>query len=564
MAFDLVIRGGRVVDGSGMPGFQADVAIQDGRIARIGRVTEAARRVIEADGAVVTPGFIDVHTHYDVQLDWDPLASPSCFHGVTTVLTGNCGFTLAPAKPADVPWLAAMLSRVEGMSKEALAAGFRFGGGSFADFWKRHEGRLGVNAGGYVGHCAVRRFVMGDEASEREATPEEIAAMQALVRQAMREGALGFSTSQIDIHVGDDGREVPSNLASPEEVIALCSVLAEFPHGAIEAIPRSFAEGYDAKDRELLLAMYRVSGKPIELNILTPTPQHPMGWQKALEFCHEAFRQGVRMHPQFTTNKLELHLKLADTFVFDEMPAWREVLTTAEPERSRRLADPALRAKLQVEWDDDAVRAVAFDVGSLEVEAVRDPAHAGWVGRTVAELAAERGTAKLDTFLDLALAEGLQTSFRTRNDSEAARKFIRHIVETGVRDPIVMAGSSDGGAHLASFTGADYSTRLLAEWVPAGVLSLEQAVWRLAGMPATVHGLRDRGFLRAGAWADVVVYDPATLAAGEAYLARDFPADTERYVVDATGYRNVVVNGEVLLENGAHTGALPGQVLRGA
>jgi N-acyl-D-aspartate/D-glutamate deacylase len=564
MAFDLVIRGGRVVDGSGMPGFHADVAIQGGRIARIGRVNEAARRVIDADGCVVTPGFVDVHTHYDVQLDWDPLASPSCFHGVTTVLTGNCGFTLAPAKPEDVPWLAAMLSRVEGMSKQALAAGFRFGGGSFADFWQRHEGRLGVNAGGYVGHSAVRRFVMGDDASAREASADEIAAMQALVRQAMREGALGFSTSQIDIHVGDDGREVPSNHASAEEVVALCTVLAEFDHGAIETIPRSFAAGYDAKDRELLHAMYRVSGKPIELNILTPTPQHPMGWQNALEFCRESFEQGVRMHPQFTTNKLELHLKLADTFVFDEMPVWREVLITAEPERSRRLADPAVRARLQAEWDDKEARAVAFDLGDLEVEAVRDAAHAGWVGRKLVELGQERGTGKLDTFLDLALAEDLQTSFRTRNDSEVARKFIRHIVETGVKDPIVMAGSSDGGAHLASFTGADYSTRLLAEWVPAGVISLEHAIWRLSGMPATVHGLRDRGFLRAGAWADVVVYDPATLAAGEAYLRRDFPADTERYVVDATGYRAVVVNGEVLLEDGVHTGALPGHVLRGA
>jgi N-acyl-D-aspartate/D-glutamate deacylase len=563
MSFDLVIRGGRVVDGSGMPGFQADVAIQDGRIARIGRVTEAARRVIDADGAVVTPGFIDVHTHYDVQLDWDPIASPSCYHGVTTVLTGNCGFTLAPAKPEDVPWLAAMLSRVEGMSKEALAAGFRFDGGSFGEFWDRHEGRLGVNAGGYVGHCAVRRFVMGDDASEREATSDEIAAMQDLVRQAMREGALGFSTSQIDIHVGDDGREVPSNHASAEEVVALCSVLAEFDHGAIEVIPRSFTEGYDAKDREMLHAMYRVSGKPIELNILIPTPQHPMGWQNSLEFCRESFEQGVRMHPQFTTNKLELHLKLADTFVFDEMPVWREVLTAPEPERSNCLADPAWRARMQAEWDNDEARAVAFDLADLEVEAVRDEANAGWVGRSIGELGEERGTGKLDTFLDLAQAEDLQTCFRTRMN-EVARQFIQHVVESGVSDPIVMAGSSDGGAHLASFTGADYSTRLLAEWVPAGALSLEQAVWRLTGMPATVHGLRDRGFLRTGAWADVVVYDPATLGAGEAYLARDFPADTERYVVDATGYGAVVVNGEVLLEDGVHTGALPGHVLRGA
>jgi N-acyl-D-aspartate/D-glutamate deacylase len=561
MTYDLVIRGGRVVDGTGMPGFAADVAIRGGRIARIGRVTDGARRVLDADGAVVAPGFIDVHTHYDVQLDWDPLASPSCFHGVTTVLTGNCGFTLAPAKPEDVPWLAATLSRVEGMSKEALASGFRFAGGGFADFWNRLEGRLGVNAGGYVGHCAVRRWVMGDDASERTATRAEIEAMCDLVRRAMREGALGLSTSQIDLHRGDDGRGVPSNHAAPDEVLALAGVLAEFDHGAIEIIPRSFAEGFDDADRALLLDLYRASGKPIELNILVPNRAFPMGWQRTLDFCREAFAQGFRLHPQFSTNRLELHLKLSNTFVFDEMPVWRSVLTQPEPERSRLLGDRATRERLRAEWDDDGGRAVTFDIADLEVESVRDPAHAGTIGRSMGELAAERGTSPLDVFLDLALADGLETNFRTRM-TDVARQFIAHVVRAGVTDPIVMSGSSDGGAHLASFTGADYTTRLLAEWVPAA-LSLEAAIWRLTGMPATVHGLRDRGFLRAGAWADVVVFDPATLAAGDAYLARDFPADTERYVVDAQGYRAVIVNGELLLENGKHTGALPGHVLRG-
>ena len=560
MAHDLIVRGGRVVDGTGMPGFTADVAIDDGRIARIGHCEGPAKQVIEADGAVVAPGFIDVHTHYDVQLDWDPLASPSCFHGVTTVLTGNCGFTLAPARPADVPWLAAMLSRVEGMSKAALGAGFRFAGGNFADFWSRLDGRLGVNAGGYVGHCAVRRFAMGDDASERAATADEIEAMRALVREAMEQGALGFSTSRIDLHRGEDGRPVPSNLASPEEVVALAGVLAEFDHGALEIIPRSFAEGFDEADRALLLEMYRVSGKPIELNILVPNRAHPMGWEQVLKFCREAFARGVRLHPQFSTNRLELHLKLSNTFVFDEMPLWRSVLTQPEPERSRRLADPETRRRLREEWDDESGRAVTFDLGELEVEGVRDPAHSSWVGRGVAELAAERGVSTLDVLLDLSLAEGLETSFRTRMP-EVARKFVAHVVRSGVADPIVMSGSSDGGAHLGSFTGADYTTRLLSEWVP-DALSLEQAIWRLTGMPATVHGLRNRGFLRLGAWGDVVVFDPSTLRAGDSYLVRDFPAETERYVVDAQGYRAVVVNGEVLLEDGEHTGALPGHVLR--
>jgi len=561
MTFDLLIRDARVVDGTGMPAFSADLAVQGGRIARIGRVREGARRVVDAGGRVLTPGFIDVHTHYDVQLDWDPLATPSCQHGVTTVIAGNCGFTLAPSKPEDVPWLAAMLSRVEGMSKSALAAGFRFGGGSFGDFWKRLDGRLGVNAGSYVGHCAVRRHVMGDAASERAATQAEVAAMQELVRAAMREGALGFSTSQLEIHADDQGRGVPCNHAAPDEIVALCAVLAEFERGAIEFIPKSLASGYSAEDRALILEMYRVSGRPIELNVLVPTPDHPMGWQSILDFVREAWRDGVRLHPQFTTNRLELHLKLADTFVFDEMPSWRGVLTQAEPERSRKLRDPAVRAKLRAAWDDPSERAVAFDLGDLEVEAVRDTAHAAWVGRSVRELAEGSGRDPFDTFFELALAEDLETSFRTRTP-EIGKKFMHHVVETGVRDPLVMAGSSDGGAHLASFNGADYTTRLLAEWVP-GALSLEQAVWRLAGMPATVHGLVDRGFLRVGAKADLVLFDPGRLAASDARLVRDFPGDTERYVTDAQGYALTVVNGQVLLEEGVHTGALPGEVLRG-
>jgi N-acyl-D-aspartate/D-glutamate deacylase len=561
VSFDLLIRGAKVVDGTGMPGFSADVAVSGDRIARIGRITEPARRVVDADGLVLAPGFIDVHTHYDVQLDWDPLATPSCWHGVTTVLTGNCGFTLAPAKPADVPWLAAMLSRVEGMSQAAMAEGFRFEGGSFGDFWRRLDGRLGVNAGSYVGHCAVRRYVMGDAASERTATQQEITAMQEAVREAMREGALGFSSSQLDIHNDDAGRGVPSNHASAEEIVALCAVLAEFDRGAIEFIPRSLAEGYDEADRALILDMYRASGKPIELNVLTPTPEHPLGWQQILDFVQEAAAEGVRLHPQFTANKLELHLKLADTFAFDEMPAWREVLTQPEPERSQRLRDPAWRARLRAEWDDPSARAVAFDIGTLLVEAVRDPLHAQRVGRSVGELAAACGADPFDHFLDLALEEELETSFVTALD-DVAKQFIRHVVGAGIAAPLVMAGSSDGGAHLGSFTGADYSTRLLSEWVPEA-LSLEQAIWRLSGMPATVHGLRDRGFLRVGAKADLVLFDPTRLAAGEAHLARDFPAGTERYVVEAEGYVLTAVNGQLLFEGGKPTGALPGEVIRG-
>ncbi|MCW5893690.1 MAG: amidohydrolase family protein [bacterium] len=561
MRFDLVIRGGRVYDGTGMPGWDADLGIRDGRIVAIGRVTGTAGRTLDARGLSVTPGFIDVHTHYDVQLDWDPLATPSCWHGTTTVLAGNCGFGLAPAKPADVDWLAGMLSRVEGMSRAALRAGLRFRGGSFGDYWKRFDGTLGVNVGSYVGHSAVRRFVMGDAASERRATPAEIAAMQEVVRAAMREGAIGFSTSQLDIHVGEDGREVPSNHAGPDEIVALSAVLAEFGRGALEIIPRSIAAGYDAADRALILDMYRASGRPVELNLLLPTPDNPMCWEATLGFVREATAQGARLHPQFATNELGLHLRLADTFVFDEMPAWRAALTLPQAERLAALRDPLVRARLAAEFDAPG-RAAGFTWDVLEVEAVGDPAHAGWVGRSVVELAAARGVTSLDAFLDCSLAEDLGVQWQTRLE-DMAKAFIAHVVRAGIAEPCVMAGSSDGGAHLASFVGADYTTRLLTDWVP-DALSFEQAIWRLAGMPATVHGLAGRGFLREGAWADVLLIDRSRLRAGHARLARDFPAGSERYVVDAEGYAAVIVNGGVVLENGTPTGALPGHVLRGA
>jgi len=561
MGYDLVIRGGNVVDGTGLPGYTADIAVRGGRIAAIGRVDGDAQRVVDADGLVVAPGFIDVHTHYDVQLDWDPVASPAMQHGVTTVLTGNCGFTLYPAKPEDVDWLTGMLTRVEGMSREAMREGFRFAGGGFADYWRRLEGKLALNVGGYVGHSAVRRYAMGDAASERAATRAEIGAMKELVRAAMREGAVGFSTSQLDIHVGADGRGVPSNFAAPEEIIELCAVLAEFPCGAVEIIPRTHAIGHDEADRALLRSIARASGKPIEIGPLGPTPDAPMAWQRTLEFTREARAQGLRIHPQFTSQRLGLHLRLADTFIFDEMPAWLGALQGPIAERCRKLADPALRDQLRHELAT-VQRTAPFPIEILEVEHVRDENHCAWIGRSSTELARERGGDALDAFLDVSIAEDLATGWRTR-PHPAAQEFITNVVRESVLDPLVMAGSSDGGAHLASFTGADYTTLLLTDWVP-DTISLEHAVWRLAGMPAAVHGLADRGAIRAGAMADLVLFDLAKLAAGEHTVVADFPAGTERYTVDAVGYEMVIANGVPAMEHGKPTGALPGRVLRGA
>ncbi|HXJ32410.1 MAG TPA: amidohydrolase family protein [Candidatus Eisenbacteria bacterium] len=559
MSFDLVVRGGRVVDGTGMPSFSADVAVRDGRIARIGRVREGARRVIDADGCIVAPGFIDVHTHYDAQLHWEPTASPASWHGVTTVLTGNCGFTLAPAKSEDVGWLAQMLSRVEGMSAEALAAGLRWSGGTFGHFLHALEGRIAVNMGAYVGHSAIRRQVMGDAASDRRATDDEVGRMQALVRQSMHEGAIGFSTSQLDIHVAHDGREVPSNHAAPEEIVALSSVLGDFDHGAIEFIPRSFVDGYSEADRRLLHEMYRVSGRPIELNTLVPLPHQMKGWRRGVDFCRETFQQGIRLHPMFATNQLGAHFALDTTFLFDEMPIFRETLCLGSPERERRLRDPAVRQKMLEALADPTGRAFVFVWQVLFVEAVTRPEHQRFVGMHLADVADAVGKTPLDAFLDLALAEDLQTQFVLGAPHDPARD---EATAELLRDPIVMAGSSDGGAHVLSFTGADYTTRLLSEWVP-GTLSLEEAISKLTMVPAVVHGLADRGVVREGAAADLVVFDRARLRCGATRLVRDFPAGAGRYVVDAEGYVATVVNGEVVFDHGRYAGSLSGHVLRG-
>ncbi len=561
-ALDLLIRGGDVVDGTGRPSRRADVAVADGRVVQVAdHVDATAARTVEADGALVTPGFVDVHTHYDAQLHWEPTASPASWHGVTTLLTGNCGFTLAPSKPDDLEWLLLMLSRVEGMSAAALASGVDFTGGSVGDFLRNLEGRVGVNVAANVGHCALRRHVMGDEASEREARDDEVDAMRTLLRQALADGAVGFTSSQLELHVAHDGRGVPSNHAAPGELIALASVLGEFGRGSIEFIPRTFLNGYDDDDRALIRSMARVSGRPVHLNTLTMMPHAPDGWRRSLDFAADANRDGLALHPMFASNRQGAHFQLGTTFLFDEMPSFRETLTLAPAERAARLRDPALREQMRREIADPSGRSFVFVWQVLRVETVVHDRNERWLDRSVTDIADELGVDPLDAFLDLSLDENLETQFVLAAPPDPKR---RAATEAMIRSPFVMAGSSDGGAHLLSFCGADYTTRLLTEWVP-DVLALEAAVARLTSVPADAVGLTDRGRLIPGAAADVLVIERDRLGASDAprYVA-DFPAGSGRFVSDATGYRSVVVNGESLLEDGVWTGATPGEVLRGA
>jgi N-acyl-D-aspartate/D-glutamate deacylase len=475
-------------------------------------------------------------------------------------MTGNCGFTLAPSKPEDLPWLLLMLSRVEGMSPDALAAGVDFEGGSLGDFLSNLEGRVGVNVGVNVGHCAVRRYVMGDDASERAATTDEIAAMQDLVRAALRDGAIGFTSSQLDLHVAHDGRGVPSNHAAPEELVALARVLAEEGRGSIEFIPRTFLPGYTDDDRALIRDMAVASGRPVHLNTLTMMPHAPDGWSRSLEFARASADDGLDIHPMFASNRQGAHFALGSTFLFDEMPSFRDTLTMPSPAREDRLRDPAVREQMRTEIADPTGRSFVFVWQVLRVESVVHERNRRFLDRSVTEVAEMTGGADpLDAFLDLSLDEGLETQFVLAAPPDAKR---RAATEEMIRSGLVMAGSSDGGAHLLSFCGADYTTRLLTEWVP-DVLSLEEAVARLTSVQAAAYGLDDRGTLAPGMAADLLLIDRDRLSTPDApRYVRDFPADAGRYVVDADGYAAVIVNGDTLLEDGVWTGATPGQVLR--
>ncbi len=558
MPADLIVRGGRVVDGTGQSSYTADVEITDGRITRVGRITDRAKRTVDVDGLVVAPGFIDIHTHYDAQLHFEPTASPSSWHGVTTVITGNCGFTLAPSRPADIEWLVSMLSRVEGMSYDALIEGVSFRGGSVADFFGGLDGRVGVNMAMLAGHAPIRRAVMGDAASERVATSDEIAAMTAILRQAMVDGAIGWSSSQLDIHADHEGRPVPCNLAAPDELVALAGVLGEFDHGVIEFLPRTGSEGYSGADRELLLAMSAAAGKPMNVNPLTHFPACPEGCRMALEFLTEANAAGHRIHPMFSINFKGIHFDLGSTFVFDEMPIFRHTLTLPFPERMRALGDPAVRDGLRAAFADTAGRALVFGWDEVKVVSVADEAHSGWVGRLIADLAGPSGVDGLDWMIDAARSENLETVFVWERRPNPA---LAETVTALIRHPLTMAGSSDGGAHLLTFCGADYTTRVLTEPVP-DVLSLEQAVARLTLQPAMLHGLWDRGMIRPGAAGDITVFDPDALAVSPARFVRDFPTGAARLVFGSSGYRMTIVNGEPLYDEGEHTGALPGTVIR--
>ena len=552
--FDLLIRGGTVVDGTGAPARCADVAIRNGRIAAVGATSGTADRVLDADGAVVAPGFVDIHTHYDAQVFWDRMLSISPWHGVTSVVMGNCGFGVAPTRPAHRELVLLTLEKVEGMSLDALRAGIgaEWPFETFAQYLDAIERRgTAINVGALVGHTPVRLYVMGEEAMEREATADEVAAMRALVAEALRAGAIGFATSKSPTHVGWEGRPVPSRVAAWEEIAALAGCLAE----AGNVMQATLGPGLFLDE---FAAIQERTGRPVSWTALLGGMLGPDGHRAVLERSAALQARGVRVIPQVSCRPLMLEFNLAAPFPLESMSVMKPAARADLAGKRVVYADPEFRRALREKIDGGLLTRAFHDMQITE-----HPPDASFAERRLADVAAERGVHPVDLMLDLSLASGLQTRFRLAvlNTDEA-------VVAELLRHPATMLGLSDAGAHASQLCDACAPTALLGKWMrEKRVLSLEEAVRRLTAEPADVFGIRDRGRLAAGLAADVTVFDPATVGCGPLRRVYDFPAGADRLVSDATGVRAVVVNGVVIREDGRDAvdpeAPLPGRVLRG-
>jgi N-acyl-D-amino-acid deacylase len=558
MAYDLLIRNGRIVDGSGMPGFRGDVGVKDGKIAEIGKLSGPATRTIDADGRVVAPGFIDNHCHYDAQVTWDPLCSFSCDHGATSVIFGNCSLSLAPVRKGSEERLSEFLSYVEAIPMEVLRT-VEFGWETVPQYLDQLDHHLGVNVGNLIGHTAVRYYVMGDECQKRTATDDEIRQMQDLVRDGMKAGALGLSVSRNQGHYDPQGVHIPALWADEKEIFALGDVLRELGTGLIQSGGGNGAEVKNA----LMSRLSEATGRTVVYNNLSQSMRRPGEWQKQMAQIDATTAKGIRAFPMCTPNRITDYFTMRNTQEFRGLPTWHPILIAPDEEKLRAYSDPEIRKKLHAE-------AVEFKVDTLppgicrtwwdymEVQTAVLPKNKVFEGKTVGQIAQMQGKGIIDAFLDLVVEENLDTEFLHGeiNVDEAAMAQI-------LTYPNALIGLSDGGAHVQFQSGFGFSTRLLSEWVrEKQVMSLEQAVRRLTFDSASIFGLYDRGLLRPGMTADITIFDPDTVRPLPLEVVHDFPTGAKRIKEPAAGIMATVVNGEVLMEDGKHTGALPGRVLR--
>jgi len=560
---DEVIRGGTVVDGTGAAAIRADVGIRDGRIVAVGEIDEDAAVVTDATGCLVTPGFIDPHTHYDAQLLWDPSASPSTLHGVTSVISGNCGFTLAPLRQGDADYLRRMMAQVEGMPLPALEEGIDWNWETFAEYLARLEGNLGINAGFMVGHCAIRRYVMGADATEREATPEELAAIRGELAAALDVGGLGFSFTWSTSHSDGDGKPVASRWASAEELEALCAETGQHPGTTLEGIVPGCLDRFEDDEIELLARLSAAADRPMNWNVLTVDSKVPDRIPRQLAASDRAAELGGRIVALTMPVQVPMNMSLLNFCGLWLLPGWRDVLDVPVAERMERLADPDVRRRLAegAASPDAGVLLRLADWATYRIGDTFSAANEGLKGRIVADIAAERGTTAFDTLLDIVLADDLRTVLwpNPPDDDDESWRMRAELWD----DPRAMIGGSDAGAHLDRMCGAPYPTAWLRDCLHGRKLtSVENAVRLMTSAPASLFGLRDRGVLREGAVADVVVIDPDEVASGDAELVEDLPGGCPRLTAASRGVRRVLVNGVAVVVDGVSTGATPGVVLR--
>jgi N-acyl-D-amino-acid deacylase len=560
--FDLLITGGTVVDGTGDAGYRADIAIEDGRVAAIerGDALDGAdtRGSIDATDRIVAPGFVDIHTHYDAQILWDRMLTVSPWHGVTTVVTGNCGFGIAPTRPEHRELIVLTLEKVEGMSATALRAGLgdEWPFESYPQYLDAVEARgQAINVAALIGHTPMRLAVMGDESTEREATSDELAAMRAILAEALDVGAIGFASSKSDTHIGFGGRPVPSRASSTAEIVSLAGVLGEAGRGVMQA---TIGSGFAFTEFE---AIARSTGRPISWTALLAGAGGPGVSEYLLGESAKLLDAGIPVHPQMSCRPLNLEFTMAEPFPFESMPLFGPISAAPDAATKRKIyASADFRREFRDQID-------AGNSGALS--ASWDRAVVSWFppdpsieGRNVTELAGERSVAPSDLALDLALEAGLAVRFRM-----AVLNYDEDEVEMLLTDPHTMLGLSDAGAHASQLCDSGFATHLLSRWVrERKALTIEEAVRKLTSEPAAIFGIADRGLLATGRPADVVVFDAATVACSDLRRVNDQPAGADRLVADARGIDAVVVNGVTIRRDGtdavAPDGDLPGRLLR--
>ncbi len=562
------VRGGTVLDGTGAPGVDADVLVVDGRIATVGRVPAAdggGAEVVDASGLVVAPGFVDLHTHYDAQLFYDPALLPSPLHGVTTVVGGNCGLTLAPVNPGDEDWLTRLLARVESIPVAALEAGLSYRWHSFAEYLDVVEATpRAVHVGFLVGHSALRRAVMGPAASAEPATDAQLRAMEDLLDAALAAGGLGFSTANARTQLDGDGRPTPPNFATPAEYVALAAVCGRHPGTVLEFIPDSFLQGFTDADVDLMADMSAAADRVLNWNKPLVNPRVPDLHLRQLRAADVAAARGGRVVAMMTPQNGLIRHDFEPGYVFRALPGWSGLFDLAPEDRRAALADPATRADLErtVAEATEGLALVVRNWPTYRVAEVGDPTQTVLVGRSLADLATEWGTSAFGAMCEAVVRGGITTGF-VRPQFGADDEWSWSVRRDLLTDPRVLLQASDAGAHLDMMCGAAFPAEAWAELVRERALFSPAAmVHELSGRPAALYGLRDRGRIAPGAHADLVVLDPDTFGPTAMETRHDLPGGAARLHVGTTGMAHVLVAGVAVVRDGALTGATPGGLLR--